>query len=135
MKGYCKLPSEPLKAKENILFRILFRLQVEPLDWKEWLACIAIGTTTCLVSWATRYFNRNVNVSLDMVWFRRSLRTMRTQSGRTGSGRAMSGRLTNWRQITGLKQKQMSGKQQNAELDQPRQSGHVMRIKVYPLSK
>jgi hypothetical protein len=143
---HCKLQS--VKMTESILFHVLFYLQVQPLDWKEWLICIAIGFTTCIISWTTRFVSRNVNVSLDVVWFRRSLRT---QSGRTGSGRAMSGRLTNGRQMSGRQMsgrqmsgrhfiqpdivKQISGKQQNAEQDQPRHNGHVISTKVYPYSE
>ncbi|GFH20619.1 calcium-transporting ATPase [Haematococcus lacustris] len=33
-----------------------------PLDWKEWLACIAIGLSSWPVSWATRWVSRTFNV-------------------------------------------------------------------------
>ena len=73
--------------------------QVAPLDWIEWLVTIAIGFSTCIISWLVRFFTRSINWgNIDILWVRRGRRGM---SGRGGSGRTMSGRTASGRYVDG----------------------------------
>lgn len=73
--------------------------QVAPLDWIEWLATIAIGFSTCIISWLVRFFTRAIDWgNIDILRVRRGRRGM---SGRGGSGRTMSGRTASGRYVDG----------------------------------
>lgn len=73
--------------------------QVAPLDWAEWLITIAIGFSTCIISWLVRFFTRVIDWGkIDILWVRRGRRGM---SGRAGSGRTMSGRTASGRYVDG----------------------------------
>ena len=73
-------------------------LQTVPLNWAEWLVCIAVGFGTCIVSWATRWISRNVALNGGVLSLRKADHhktrsgsgRSRTNSGRVGSGRPMT---------------------------------------------
>ncbi len=57
-----------------------------PLDWSEWLACLAIGLGSFVVSFLTRFITRNCCTGSDGVLVMR-----RVGNGRNGSGRHIGG--------------------------------------------
>ncbi len=68
---------------------MLPKRQVKPLDYKEWLGCVAAGFGTCLISWITRFISRNMHYfnSCDILAVRKPVVLQAHGFKRSASGR------------------------------------------------